>query len=331
MEKTQFPFSVASAFQNGNTTWKDVGCFPLFPPSPTDKVIISPLADMLSWAVWFKFLPNEVIAKTCFFILTGFSKQSASWKVLEICEFCALSTDSRKTYSVYVHWYLYTGCSSYGFDWGGGRNGKDPISLFCCISLPKWKHYMKRCWVFSVMSSQPHWQNYYFPLADMLSWAVWFKFLLDKVIASTCLFIVTSFSQQSASWKVLEICEMFVLSTDSPKTYSVNKYMYTGSNSYSFDWGGGKKRKRPNFPFLLHQPSKMETLHEKMFGLFRTCTLVAAVTASTAAGGGGKERKRPNFPFLLHQPSKMETLHEKMLGSFRYFFPAPLTKLLFPP
>ena len=162
----------------------------------------------------------------------------------------------------------------------------------------------------------------------MLSWAVWFKFVPNEVIANTCLFFLTSISKQSASWKVLEICEMCALSTDSPKTYSVNKYMYTGSNSYSFDWGGGKKRKRPNFPFLLHQPSKMETLHEK-FGLFRTCTLVEAATASTA--GGGKERKRPNFHFLLHQPSKMETLHEKMLGLFRYFLPAPLTKLLFPP
>ncbi len=89
-EKTQFPFSVASAFQNGNTTWKDVGSFPLFPPSPTDKIIISPLADSLSWAVWFKFRPNEVIANTCLFILTSFSKQSASWKVLGLCDLCAL-------------------------------------------------------------------------------------------------------------------------------------------------------------------------------------------------------------------------------------------------
>ena len=78
------------------------------------------------------------------------------------------------------------------------------------------------------------------PLADMLSWAVWFKFLLNKVIANTCLFILTSVSKQSASWKVLEICELCALSTDSQKTYSVNKYMYTGSSSsYSFDWGGG--------------------------------------------------------------------------------------------
>ena len=93
----------------------------------------------------------------------------------------------------------------------------------------------------------------------MLSWAVWFKFLLNKVIANTCLFTLTSFSKQSASWKVLEICELCALSTDSRKTYSVNKYMYTGSSSYSFDWGGeiirwgggGKKRKRPskfNYP-----------------------------------------------------------------------------------
>ena len=199
---------------------------------------------MLSWAVWFKFVPNEVIANTCLFILTSFSKQSASREVLEICELCALSTDSRKTYS--VNKYMYTGTGSYGFDWGGGvRNGKDPICLFCCISLPKWKHYMKRYWVFSVISSQPHWQNYYFPLADMLSWAVWFKFLLDKVIANTCSFLLTSFSKQSASWKVLDICELCTLSTDSRKTYSVNNYLYTGRGSYGFDWGGGRNGKDP--------------------------------------------------------------------------------------
>ena len=93
----------------------------------------------------------------------------------------------------------------------------------------------------------------------MLSWAVWFKFLLNKVIANTCLFILTSFSKQSVSWKVLEICELCALSTDSRKTYSVNKYMYTGSSSYSFDWGGGeiirwgggKKRKRPQLAHLV--------------------------------------------------------------------------------
>ena len=115
-------------------TFNHEGLFRFFPPSPTDKIIISPppLADMLSWAVWFKFLLSKVIANTCLFILTSFSKQSASWKVLEICELCALSTDSRKTYS--VNKYMHTGSSSYSFDWGGGgeiirwggRNGKDP-------------------------------------------------------------------------------------------------------------------------------------------------------------------------------------------------------------
>ena len=91
---------------------------------------------MLSGAVWFKFLLNKVIANTCLFILTSFSKQSASWKVLEICELCALSTDSRKTYSVNKH--IYTGSSSYSFEWGeiirwggggGGRKGKDPALI----------------------------------------------------------------------------------------------------------------------------------------------------------------------------------------------------------
>ena len=47
---------------------------------------------MLSWAVWFKFLFNKVIAKTCLFNSTTFSKQSTSWKVLEICEMCAPDT-----------------------------------------------------------------------------------------------------------------------------------------------------------------------------------------------------------------------------------------------
>ena len=83
----------------------------------------------------------------------------------------------------------------------------------------------------------------------MLSWAVWFKFLLNEVIANTCLFIVTSFSKQSASWKVLEICEMCALSTDSRKTYSVNKYMYTGTGSYGFDWGGGEETEKTQFTF----------------------------------------------------------------------------------
>ena len=117
------------------------GLFRFFPPPPALLTkLLFPLADMLSWAVWFKFLLNKVIANTCLFILTSFSKQSASWKVLEICELCALSTDSRKTYS--VNKYMYTGSSSYGFDWGGGggnnplgggggeRNGKDPTCVF---------------------------------------------------------------------------------------------------------------------------------------------------------------------------------------------------------
>ena len=220
MEKTQFPFSVASAFQNGNTTWKDVGCFPLFPPSPTDKVIISPLADMLSWAVWFKFLPNEVIANTCFFILTSFSKQSASWKVLEICEMCALSTDSPKTYS--VNKYMYTGSSSYSFDWGGGETEKTQFPFSVASAFQNGNTTWKDVGSFPFFPPSPTDKVIISPLADMLSWAVWLKFLLNKIIANTCLFILTSFSKQSASWKVLEICEFCArVSTDSRKTYSV--------------------------------------------------------------------------------------------------------------
>ena len=111
---------------------RSFGSFPFLPPPPAllTKLLFPPLADMLSWAVWFKFLLNKVIAKTYLFILTSFSKQSASWKVLEICELCALSTDSRKTYSVIK--YMYTGSSSYSFDWGGnnplgGKKRKRPV------------------------------------------------------------------------------------------------------------------------------------------------------------------------------------------------------------
>ena len=246
--KTQFPFSVASAVQNGNTTWIDVGSFPLFPPSPTDKIIISPLADMLSWALWFKFLLNKLIASTCLFIVTSFSKQSTSRNVLEICEMCALSTDSPKTYS--VNKYMYTGSNSYSFDWGGGveetektqfpfsvasafQNGnttwKDVWS-FPCMYTRSSSHSFdcglrggegteKTQFPFSVASAfengnttwkdvgsfplfppGPNEKILISPLADMLSWAVWFKFLPNEVIAITCLFILTSFSKQSASW-----------------------------------------------------------------------------------------------------------------------------------
>ena len=62
-------------------------------PSPTDKVIIS-LADAeLSSMVQVLF--NKVIATTSLFTLNSFSKQLASWNVLEICEMCELSTDSQ--------------------------------------------------------------------------------------------------------------------------------------------------------------------------------------------------------------------------------------------
>ena len=44
----------------------------------------------------------KVIANTCLFTLTSFSKQSASWRVLEIFVLCAQSIDSQKTYSVKV-------------------------------------------------------------------------------------------------------------------------------------------------------------------------------------------------------------------------------------
>ena len=90
----------------------------------------------------------------------------------------------------------------------------------------------------------------------MLSWAAWFKFLFNKVIANTCLFTLTSFSKQSASWKVLEICELCALSTVSQKTYSLNTLVAAATASTGGDnplgggggWGG-KYRKRPNITY----------------------------------------------------------------------------------
>ena len=64
-----------------------------------DNECIAPLADaQLSSMVQVLF--NKIIANICLFTLTSFSKQSASWKVVEIREMCALSTVSQKTYSV---------------------------------------------------------------------------------------------------------------------------------------------------------------------------------------------------------------------------------------
>ena len=110
-------------------------------------------------------------------------------------------------------------------------------------------------WVFSVSSPQPYWQNYYFPrLADMLSWAAWFKFLLNKVIANTCLFILTSFSKQSASWKVLEICEfVHCLLTRERRIQWIKRCTCTlvAAATASTVGGGGEKRKGPNhFSYL---------------------------------------------------------------------------------
>ena len=186
-----------------------LGLLRYFLPAPLTNLLFPHLADMLSWAVWFKFLPNKVIANTCLFILTSSNKQSASWKVLEICELCALSTDSPKTYS--VNKYMYTGSSSYSFDWGGEETEKTqfPFSVASAFQNGNatWKHVGSS----PLFPPSPTDKINISPLAEMLTWAVWFKFLPNEVIANTCLFILTSFSKQSASWKVLGLCELCAL------------------------------------------------------------------------------------------------------------------------
>ena len=74
----------------------------------------------------------------------------------------------------------------------------------------------------------------------MLSWAVWLKFLFNKIIGTTCFFTLTSFSKQSASWKVLEIGELSALSSDSQKKYWVSKLVAVGTAS---NGGGGGTQK----------------------------------------------------------------------------------------
>ena len=196
---------------------KILGLFRYFLPAHWQNYYF-PLADMLSWAVWFKFLLNKVFANNCLFILPSSSKQSASWKVLELCELCALSIDSPKTYS--VNKYIYTGSSSYSFDWGGGEETEKTQFPFSVASAfqngnATWKDVGS----FRLFPPSPTDKINISPLAEMLTWAVWFKFLLNRVIADTCLFILTSISKQSASWKLLEICELCALSTDWRKTY----------------------------------------------------------------------------------------------------------------
>ena len=62
-------------------------------------------------------------------------------------------------------------------------------------------------------TSKPYWQNYY-PLADVQLSSM-AQFLFNNVIATTWFFTLTIFSNQLASWKILEICELCALSTDS--------------------------------------------------------------------------------------------------------------------
>ena len=54
----------------------------------------------------------------------------SAWKVLEICELCALSTDSQKTYSVNALVALVTAFTTGGEGscWGE-NNGKDPSTV----------------------------------------------------------------------------------------------------------------------------------------------------------------------------------------------------------
>ena len=164
---------------------------------------------------------------------------------------------------------MYTASSSYSFDWGGGgKKRKRPSFPFLLHQPSKMETlHEKMLGLLRYFLPAPLTNLLFPPLADMLSWAVWFKFLPNKVIANTCLFILTSSSKQSASWKVLEICELRALSTDSPKTYSVNKYMYTGSSSYSFD--GGEETEKTQFPFSVASAFQNGNATWKDVGSFR--------------------------------------------------------------
>ena len=79
-----------------------------YPPNSSEKkILFSPQPQlMLSWAVFLKYLFDKVTGTTWLFPLINFTKQSASWTIFEICEECALSTDSQKicslnTYNIY--------------------------------------------------------------------------------------------------------------------------------------------------------------------------------------------------------------------------------------
>ena len=79
----------------------------------------------------------------------------------------------------------------------------------------------------------------------MLNWAVWFKFLINKVIANACLFTLTSFSKESVSWKIFEICELCAQSTGCQKMYSVNTLVVAATASTGGNFPPGEIRERP--------------------------------------------------------------------------------------
>ena len=118
----------------------NLGSFPLLQPPPLPAI----LTELLSprWCSAEQYGSSFYLIKlwelcTWLFTLTSFSKQSASWKVLEICEWCALSTDSQM-YSVNTLVAVPTART-----WGGGGGDEKDANL---------RFSLENYWIYSFQS-----------------------------------------------------------------------------------------------------------------------------------------------------------------------------------
>ena len=85
------------------------------------------------------------------------------------------------------------------------------------------------------------------------------------------MFNLTSLNKQSASWKILEICELCAASTDSQKMYSVNTLVAVDTNSIGGKYPlGGTEKARPQNNFVRTFVEKADFGNEFLFSLVFT-------------------------------------------------------------
>ena len=142
-----------------------LGLFRFFPPALLTKLLFPPLADMLSWAVWFKFLLNKVIANTCLFRSPPFFRMCRLFKLLEDTVpkrsiFCKgiVNFDLPTIFFKLIKHHNLLGCSSPAMEvckyfYKTLRKRSDQVmQIFAFLFLTKWTSgFALKCWLRSIL------------------------------------------------------------------------------------------------------------------------------------------------------------------------------------